>query len=113
MARKLTPVPDTLEFGANVGDTVTVFVSDANTLLIQRARYADKEIVIASPPTKSIAFSIVEGRQTLEVVCVFSTGTAGNGQLQQDCGGGNSQPVRDVPGTEPLQVIIITGKKNA
>ena len=113
MACKLRPVPDTLEFEATISDTVTIFVDDPKVLLIEKAKYAGKDIPIKNPPVKSIGFDIVGGRNTLEVVCVFSHGTQGNGELREDCGAGKSQSVRDVPGTEPLQDIIITGKKNA
>ena len=113
MACKLTPVPDTLEFEAASDDTITVFVDDAKVLMIQRAKYAGKDIPIQKPPVKSIDFTVVEGRQTLEVVCIFSKGTKVDGKLKEDCGAGKSQVIRDVPATEPLQDIVITGKKNA
>jgi len=41
---------------------------------------------------------------------VFTASTNGNGELREDCGGGESHFIRPLFGDEPLQLIRITGK---
>jgi hypothetical protein len=111
MACKLIPVPDTSEYQAPTGAQVTIVTKDhIGQVLMSKAEYAGAQLVPAGQALSQIQLTVAQGPKALKIVCVFSASTHGRGELREDCGGGDSQFLRELPGDEPFQVVRITGK---
>ena len=110
MACKLAGIVDSPDFEATQGDQVKLVINDhIGTVLIAKAEYAGNQLVPAGQAVSTIQFTVGAGRNTLKLVFVFSAGTIGRAELREDCGGGDSQFLRDVSGDEPFQFIRIIG----
>ncbi len=110
-ACRLSEVPETPDFEAAVGTTVTIVTKDhVGAVLIIKAEYGGEALVPPNQAVSNIRFKVLSGRKTLKLVCVFEASIAGRGELREDCGGDHSQFLRALAGDEPLQIIRIVGK---
>jgi hypothetical protein len=108
---KLRPDPNLPQFEAATGDHLRLFTHDhIGLVLIAKAEYAGTQLVPAGQAVNAIELDVLAGRNTLKLVFVFSASTNGQGELREDCGGGESQLVRPLVGDEPLQLVKIIGR---
>lgn len=109
-ACKLQPVPDSSDFEAPTGASVTLFTHDhVGMVLIAKAEYAGHQLVPAGQAVSKVTFTALANRNTLKLVLVFSAMAMGQGELRETCGQG-SQFIRALFGDEPLQIFRIFGK---
>jgi hypothetical protein len=110
-ACKLRRVVDSPDFDAPKDATVTLFTHDhVGMVLIAKAEYGGKQLVPAGQAVSTLTFTVRPDRNTLKLVFVFSASITGQGELREDCGGGESQFLRALAGDEPLQLLRIIGK---
>jgi hypothetical protein len=106
----LREVPTTPDFEAATGAQVNLFTHDhVGAVLIAKAEYAGQQLVPAGQAVSKIPFVTAAGRNTLKLVFVFSASITGQGELREDCGGGDSHFLRALNGDEPFQMIRIIG----
>ena len=109
MPCKLKPIPNTTDFEAPKGVSVTLVTkAHIGDVLISRAEYGGKQLVPDGTAVSKLTFTILPDRNTLKLVCVFSATTSGRGELRE-VDGSDSQFLRDLPGTEAFQMMRIVG----
>jgi hypothetical protein len=107
----LRRIPDSPNFEAATDATLTLFTHDhIGMVLIAKAEYGGKQLVLDGTATSKITFPVLHDRNTLKLVFVFSASITGQGELREDCGGGESQFLRALNGDEPLQLVRIIGR---
>ena len=96
---------------APTGKKVTLLAQDvAGAVLFSRAEYGGKALVAPGKPVSKIEFEVAAGSKTLRMVFVFSGGSAGRGELREDCGAGSSQLIRPIAGDDPSQLMKVVGR---
>jgi hypothetical protein len=109
MPCQLQPVPDSPDFEAPTGATVTfVAIDHIGSVMVAKAEYGGDQLVPDGTAVSSFDVPIKSGRATLKLVFVFTAGFGGRGELRED-GGDASQFLRDLAGDEPFQMLRITG----
>jgi hypothetical protein len=109
MPCKLKPVPNTTDFEAPKGASVTIVTKNhIGDVMISSFEYGGKQLVPAGTAVSKVTFTVLPDRNTLKVVSVFTASTAGRGELRE-ADGSDSQFLRDLPGTEPFQMMRIIG----
>ena len=73
------------------------------------AVYDGKPLIAANTSAARIEFDVKDGRKILQMVFSFTAGTAGRGELVEDCGAGASQTLRPLPGHDPNQFLEVIG----
>jgi hypothetical protein len=108
---KLRSIPDSINFEADTGEKIVLFTHDhVGIVLFAKAEYGGEQLVPAGTATSRIEFDVLEGRNTLKMVFVFSASISGRGELREQCGDDDSQFVRALAGDEPLQLLPIVGR---
>jgi hypothetical protein len=111
MACILKPVVDSPDFEAPTDQTAVLVTKDhIGSVLIAKAEYAGAQLVPQGQAVAKIELTVAAGRNTLKLVFVFTAGTAGRGELREDCGDGDSHFLRDLDGSEPFQMMRIIGR---
>jgi len=109
MPCKLKPVPNSTDFEGPKGASVTIVTKNhIGDVLISSAEYGGRQLVPAGTAVSRLTFPVLPDRNTLKVVCVFNASTSGRGELRE-VDGSDSQFLRDLIGTEPFQMMRITG----
>lgn len=109
-ACKLRRIPDSPDFTAATGASLTLFTHDhVGSVLISKAEYGGRQLVPAGTAVSKITFTVLQARNTLKLVFVFSASITGQGELREDCGAGESQFLRALHGDEPFQLVRIIG----
>jgi len=85
MSCKLTPVSQvTCDFKGNAGDQVTLTLKGTvGTVQFDKAEYGG--VAIAGLPAPTLSFTLKSGNLPLDVAYVFSQGSAGRGELHEQC----------------------------
>lgn len=110
MACSLKSIPHSTDFEAPVGSTVTLTLNDhIGTAFFAKAQYMGKQLVPAAQAVTSVTFDVAKDSNRISMVFVFSASTAGVSELDEACGGGSVQHLRDITGAEPFQSIRIVG----
>ena len=110
MPCKLRPVPNSTEFEGPSGASVTLVTKNhIGDVLINKAEYGGQQLVPDGQAVSKLTFKILPDRNTLKLVVVFSASTSGRGELRESADG-DSQFLRDLMGSEPFQILRITGK---
>jgi hypothetical protein len=73
------------------------------------ALYDGKPLIAANKSAPRIEFDVKNGRKILQMIFSFTAGTAGRGELVEDCGAGASQTLRPLAGHEPNQFLEVIG----
>jgi hypothetical protein len=110
MACKLKGVPGSTDFAGPTGADVTLVTKDVvGEVLILKAKYGDDDLVPDGQAVRQVKFKIKAGVNTMEMVFTFSQGTAGKGELREDCPP-DSQLLRVLRGSQPFQAFDIHGE---
>jgi hypothetical protein len=108
---KLREIPASPDFEAATGATVKLITHDhVGAVLIAKAEYDGKQLIPAGQALAEITLTTLPGRHTLKMVFVFSASITGQGELREDCGGGESHFLRALTGDEPFQILRIVGR---
>jgi hypothetical protein len=107
---QLRSIPNSIDLSAGTGETIELFTHDhVGMVLIAKAEYGGQQLVPPRQAVPRIEFDALAGRNTLKIVFVFSASVSGRGELREDCGEGESQFLRVLAGSEPLQILRIIG----
>ena len=110
MPCKLKLIPATTDYNGPKGQQVTLVThNQIGQVLIIKAEYGGKDLVPEGTAVSKLTFTVLPDKVTLKVVAVFSAGSGGRGELREDGGGGDSQFLRDLTGTDPFRMMRIFG----
>ena len=110
MPCKLKPIPDSPDFEAPTGTSVTIVTSNhIGEVLIAKAEYAGKQLVPPNMAVAQLQLQVARDKNSLKLVCVFTASVKGVGELRESAPP-DSQLLRPLVGDEPFQLIRIVGK---